>query len=406
MAVAKVGTGCCVDNSNKDVNREEIVRGCFTTQSGEPLTNKLITVFEQSFASNTLRLIAKSHTDTDGNFSLGPLESLSEKDIGRREYVVFAPANTHGPSWKIIKADTDFRQIKNIKLVANETIELKGKVITKENKPISGALIWIKQIIPNNAGKTSDPLLTIAPLSGWYTTSDETGNFIINDAPNNVSIGIEVSHPNFATSVVNANSSSPLDIVLDPAAVINGQVLYGGTKQPASNVTVQAQRIDRSYSYFAETETDLKGKYQLKSLPAGKYNIWAKEEDFTVNAIDSFEVKGGETYEVSSLNLIKGGFIKGKIIDANIDKPIRPGYGADVAIYGPSRPKSGVAVESSLIEPDGSFKIRVAPGRNYIYLRPGKDYRQQVISPPYHWVEIKDGETAKVIFKVQEPSDK
>ncbi|MEA3227288.1 MAG: hypothetical protein U9Q07_15165, partial [Planctomycetota bacterium] len=60
----------------------------------------------------------------------------------------------------------------------------------------------------------------------------------------------------------------------------------------------------------------------------------------------------------------------------------------------------------SNIREDGSFRIRVAPGRNYIYLRPGDNWRreQAAVTPRSRWVEVADGQTVEVEFKIRKYS--
>lgn len=123
-------------------------------------------------------------------------------------------------------------------------------------------------------------------------------------------------------------------------------------------------------------------------------------------ALDSFKVEAGEAHQAPALRLIEGGFILGRVINEATGEPIKPGATSDVTIQGPSRPRSGAAVQSSRVREDGSFRIRVAPGRNYIYLRGGENWgRLQVATtPPSRWFEVAAGQAVEVEFKIRKYS--
>jgi 5-hydroxyisourate hydrolase-like protein (transthyretin family) len=245
-------------------------------------------------------------------------------------------------------------------------------------------------------------------LPGWSATTEQGGSFRIAGVPDGAIIQLFISHRDFAGIIVNVKPGAEAKIKMQPAATIAGRVLYGKTGKPAAGVIVQAQavehiRIPGGYSMsWAQTITDEQGRYKLESLYENKYNIWAEAENLTVVALDSFQAVAGETIEAPDLVLIEGGFITGRVIDEATGKPIRPGQHSDVGIYGPSRPKSGAAIESSDIKEDGSFIIRVAPGRNYIYLRAMGEWGgdKAIASPAGRWVNVSGGQTVEVEFKV------
>jgi hypothetical protein len=87
----------------------------------------------------------------------------------------------------------------------------------------------------------------------------------------------------------------------------------------------------------------------------------------------------------------KGGFVVGKVIDGATGKPFAPALGQSqyVAHYGPARPRTGAAVTSTKIQDDGTYRLRVAPGRNYVYLMDPKANASA-------WVEVVDGQEAQL----------
>lgn len=88
------------------------------------------------------------------------------------------------------------------------------------------------------------------------------------------------------------------------------------------------------------------------------------------------------------------------MLDAATGKPVQPGATGDVAIYGPSRPRSGAGCAISPVRPDGTFRIRVAPGSNYLYLRPGAGFAE--VGTGNYTLEVAPGEEKQVEFRVSE----
>ena len=132
-------------------------------------------------------------------------------------------------------------------------------------------------------------------------------------------------------------------------------------------------------------------------MPHTPFNIWAYVDGWTMRAHAGFLVTPGETVKAPDLKLVRGGFITGVVIDGVTGKRVQPGKGSDVGLYGPSRPRPGAAIESAKIESDGSFRIRAAPGANYVYLR-SRDAGWSRAEA--HDVEVKEGEVVAVKFVV------
>ena len=159
-----------------------------------------------------------------------------------------------------------------------------------------------------------------------------------------------------------------VDARLDLAAVVEGRVVNGKDGGPAAGVRVRCQGINEpGWGGWGGTHTDQNGRYRFDSLGPYKYNIWASADGYTMRAIDSFEAVRGTTKSGPDIQLVRGGFIVGHVVDADTGQPFRPsdaaappGYQPDVAMYGPARPRSGAACEAEPIQEDGSFKFRAA----------------------------------------------
>lgn len=195
-----------------------------------------------------------------------------------------------------------------------------------------------------------------------------------------------------------------------PWTTIEGRVVDAKTGAPLMGVTVSAQMTSASQapsrSWLAderlmlawrlssggEARTDEQGRYRLRALPLGAYNVWAEQPGRTGPAIDSLAGNRNAATAAPDLRLGRGGIVKGRVIDAATGEPLRlerPIPWADVVMfYGPARPKSGGAVESTPIGSDGTFELRAPPGVNFLYV----NGRTQKIVP----VLVEEGETVEV----------
>jgi hypothetical protein len=108
------------------------------------------------------------------------------------------------------------------------------------------------------------------------------------------------------------------------------------------------------------------------SLPAGKFNVYLRKNPpgLTSAALDSFEVRQSQTVEAPPIRLIKGGLIKGRLIDDATGQPAtRTGdEWVSIGAHGPSRPRSGASIEGAGVKKDGTFEMRLPPGTNWIYV--------------------------------------
>ena len=181
---------------------------------------------------------------------------------------------------------------------------------------------------------------------------------------------------------------------LDPRIQIQGQVVFADSGQPVADVRVHAQPVDRSrvrkrafidrvqtalteswfgkgpnYHREGDSLTDKDGRFVLAGLQKGKYNVFVDAGDgWVAPAIESFDATRRKT-QVDTIHLVKGAVIKGQLVDSKTGKIVAVGNRkVRIGMHGPSRPRSGAAIDSALVMPDGTFEIRVVPGKNVLYL--------------------------------------
>lgn len=237
--------------------------------------------------------------------------------------------------------------------------------------------------------------------------TDEQGAVTIPSLPQGWQLRLEVSDVRFAQltyeNAVPLNKGSQTTakpIRLQPGSSVRGRVTYGLTGKPAVGVRVGAQGVGAERG-GGEAVTDAAGRYHLKQLAAGTYNIALdlKGElaaDWTARAHEKAYVGPGERREGLDFTLIRGALIQGKVTAADTGQPVP---GAHVGVYGPAHPRSGAWVQGVQTGPDGTYRHRVPEGRQYLYisgvppgfLRPAK---------PGQELTLKDGESRSVSFQL------
>lgn len=222
---------------------------------------------------------------------------------------------------------------------------------------------------------------------------------------------LRVNHPDYVrTQVPITTIPGGLNMVLAKGATIRGQILRGTTAASLADRLIFIQPVEGqssdAHAFWAFTRTDGNGRYRVDSLPGGKFNILLEDSrsDVTAAAIDSLVVLEGQTVEAPPLRLVKGGVVKGIVIDDANGKPVHHEESEllDVQIKGPSRPWSGAAVDVAEISKDGQFEIRLPPGTNWLALRTDNpDETFESTSENGGYVSVPDGGEVRVEYHVR-----
>jgi hypothetical protein len=234
-----------------------------------------------------------------------------------------------------------------------------------------------------------------------YAKTNEKGEFAIHDLPESKPPSTPILRaiaPGFGTGLVGYPSvPGKIEIVLDPAAIVEGRVVEKAAGEPVAGARVQAQGQHR-YG-FEQAITDADGRYRFESMVEDDYNIWVSRPEWTVEALDGFHAVAGKTSTAPDLKLTRGGFIVGKVVEEGTGKPplFEPEDNTDIAWYGPSRPRSGAACEVAHIDDDGAFRMRVPPGVTDPYFR-SMNWIGWFDRDP---VEVAEGETVEVQVTVR-----
>lgn len=240
-----------------------------------------------------------SETDSDGLFEFYTDEFNNRKS----EEMVYLVANPSQKQYSIGWIElTEETNVENIVINLYDSESITGVVKDSKGNPIENAQVEILFIANTNISPPSYLYFT-CKQSPFGTTTDESGNFVINSIPENSSLQLCAFAPDFARKKKVAKAAEQyIQFNLKPETRIEGRVVYGDTGKPAKNITIAVQGV-RPTSGFAMTKTDENGYYAITNLPAGTYNVFLNEESIEWTAIAKEKVKVDEDETAKNMNL-------------------------------------------------------------------------------------------------------
>lgn len=391
-------------------NQTRTIRGLCVDQDGNPLPDVAVTLYQREKSYTPAAALKTATTGADGMFELVGIELQS--DI----YKCFVVAQAPGRSTAVENLRHDHRG--ELTLTLRDAATFSGTIRGEDDKPVPNAVVTF-DIFGNY------------PVGVRTAKTDEQGKFAITDlgsydikdraaegsdgrvATFSLGVYFTVLHPDLARARLDCTKiPNDLDIVLAPAAIIEGTVLADGGVSTAG-LEILAGLMEQEGAFVnggrvsvGSVTVGQDGKYRIASLPAGKYKISVLNmpPTLTGTAIDSFEVKQGQVNIAPPLRLIAGGIIRGRLIDDYSGLPItfRPHESATVGLVGP-------ASRSAKVAADGTFELRAVPGTNHIYLEGagpnevviGKHNRNDGMRDTRQEVQVPDGGTVNVEIRLR-----
>jgi hypothetical protein len=353
------------------------LQGICTDQHSDPIPGARVRVFWLISNDEPLQMAAEVKSDEDGKFSIPGVAALPDdkkRAPGFTGIIVTATATGHVSTVKLLNAaDAGWAA-----LVLDDNPGTLSGIITDENgKPLQGAVVYQHTVgtdpIPELQSAVTDEQgrYAISDLTRWNSKDTERRDLKTGMVSRVTARFFEIVHPQYAHSRGSyAAIPQEVNISLAPPAVVEGQVIDALTGQPLANVPVSAQGVARSEWY--PTRTNATGRYRL-IMNKDHYNIWAEADERIAIAVNAIAAEPGKTITDVDIPMVKGGFVIGKVIDGATGKTLEPPLGQPqyVAHYGPARPRTGAGVTSTKIQDDGTYRLRVAPGHNYVYLMNG-----------------------------------
>jgi beta-lactamase regulating signal transducer with metallopeptidase domain len=380
--------------------RKIAIHGTSQDSQHKPIANASVRVFRYASAIDPPVLLAQTKTDGEGRYRLRNIEiPAAREDAMGGNPILVATANGYVSEMRAARTKTDDLELPLE--MDNNPGTLSGVVTDRQGRPIPGVSVFaLFSPLPGVATAVTDAQghYAITDLKRWMP--EETKRFDPKTGLGTMtsSCTFRLSHPDYPlTMASNTGIPQTVNVTLKPAAVVEGRVIDSVTNQPAKNVTVSAQGIVK-HGWF-QTRTDQRGRYRL-AMTRDYYNIWAAAEDRIAIAVKARSAEPGKTVSGGDIQLVRGGFVVGTVFDAATNRPVsstadHPIY---VAHYGPSRPHTGAAVTSTAVNGDGTYRLRVAPGRNYVYLMSGHHDSANV--------DVEDGRDTKLDLRFDDSPHK
>ena len=360
-APAVAASGLPVDSDGKasaeKTDGQVTFAGLCHDDQGRPIAGAEVVLYRVDLMGNrTQRLLQTERTNKDGKFRFAPVDDLSKgMPAWQRALPQAAPYEIHAratgratvgefvPQSSIDSGHIDMRM--------REGATLSGRVTGPDGKPVKGATVWAIGLIK--------------PIPGiGCATTDAAGRFEIQDLGKidmtkppagtttwQTGMPLHISCPGFGDKRVEYGKvPGTVDVQLERAAVVEGRVVYGDQGKPAAGVRVQFQGIKDGA--FDRAVTDADGRYRFDSLGLTSTTFGPSKMATRCGQLIHSRPCPARRRAVADLRLVRGGFIVGHVVDAETGQPFYPSdakappwFRPDVALYGPSRPRSGPACE-------------------------------------------------------------
>jgi hypothetical protein len=348
-----------------------------------------VTLWHNDLLRGSVDAAAEAFAAADGAFTLAGVPWFEKQQWGSHSFIVIARTEKRVGALTVRGDEVDPG---SLRIDLGETSEVRGVVLGKETgQPLADVSVWAR--ILGNPSKPGNVWLA-APLPLWTAVTDAEGRFLLKGLPKLAPLYLMAGNLEYArTSIQVDDPTKPVEVVLPLGGKVRGIVSMPDGK-PAARVRVRATS---SRAGYGETMTADDGTFCLSALEVGVYKVWAEAPDLTVIAVLDLDVAAGAVIEDQKVQLVKGGFIVGRIVDKATGKAITPGPHTDVAMYGPARGNGG-SCEATPVLPDGTFRIRAPAGKNHIYLRGTEGW-----SEPSENVDVVEGQETKVEWQLVKP---
>ncbi len=349
------------------------------------------------------RLIGRTITNDAGQFVFGHVPQLQGRD---ELYLFIAKKKGLATGEGTLRRRHDWVDIG----MGRPGVSMNGVVRDEEGKPIPDALLsgWLYYSYA-------------VPEAAPSARTNKRGEFQIDDLGR---FGeCSVTHPDYLSEGLRSARSNPVEVVLQKACVVRGQVIDDETRRPVPGARVTMQRLGHVGERFVPpggggelhghtVSTDLEGRYQFEGLGPGSFTL-----DFRGGLggaasarIDRASVGAKQTLEVPTVRLAKGANVtvrlidneKDRLVDTEADETVSIGIRSAAGGVGaePAKPR----LETLHMRDDGTIGVWLPAGKHAISLSGGPFFSigdvREGMGHDVREVEIKGGEEPTVDFRV------
>ncbi len=422
--------------------RKITIRGKCVDDDGNPVANATVRVLQDRIMIDTvsktdsdpMTVIAEVKSDASGEFAFNDVEAPPADPHPQLRKMLYVTATAAGRASAVALESVmlnyahDLNELKigfaeEPFILSQDRLTVSGVVTDPAGRPVAGARVYMGMGYGN-------------PIPGmWSAVTDQAGRYAIHDLERWKKTVVEETDPDGTKSTITTRNSAAafnsqirvlhpqyaltteavgevpgtVDIKLKPAAIVEGKVIDQVTGQPAAAVVVFAKGI--GHDEFALAKTDTSGRYRFQ-LSKDHYNIWVESKDRIAPVLKAVPAAPDKPVTNADFRLLQGGIVVGTVIDDATNRPLVGSKDKPyiVAHYGPAcmrmerqswmvgEPDLSIGVQQETrVNPDGSFRLRVAPGRNGVFFI--ENYGETEQSPQI--VTIADGEEKRVELRVK-----
>ena len=365
--------------------------GRVVDSDGEPVADaEILYSVKYSVESAPPKSVAQTTADGTFNFEF-PRPNL--KEWNRVDIVAVHPDHAFG--WRNLSP----KSATNVEIQLATPAVISGKIMDEAGEPIQAGEAWIGLLSSSDQllGVHASYLLEdVIPIP--HAKSDPNGEFVIHGLPKGGKTILFVQGLGYAkerSEGVRVGTEG-LRFRLKREARIEGRLSYTDTGEPVQDATVALQGIYPT-EVWEHVGVDVDGKYFLKNLAPGTYSLFLFEgpDGWTAAANERLEIVEGQTVSNIDLTLVRGGFITGRVTDADTGEPIANQH---ISFYDAARPESQQAANhGAKTDETGTYRFRAAPGKALVYT--GAEHGYQDVGQMRRYVDVVEGATVAVDFE-------
>ena len=326
------------------------------------------------------RVLGRGVSAADGQFSLDTARTSFTRFF---EVYILAAAPGFGLGWAELNANSGAPKVE-FRLLPEQAI--RGKLFDVNGQPAPSVKLQIWSVgRPTKIGTFDGVSIGSAhvpdALGNWPrpVTTDDQGRFTLAGIGRDVTVGVSVrdgrfAGQNFRIQTDNHDGAKEFSQTLEPATIIEGQVLAADTGEPIKAAVI-------SMSSGAHVRTDAHGHYTANVRPATHYRaeVFPPEGTPFLAIEQDVSCPKGTVRQTQDVKLPLGVLLRGKVIEQGSRRSIA---GASVQWLA-ARSRAGVIEGWQSVvttKDDGCYQIVVPPGKGHLFVYgPTSDYVLEVI---------------------------
>jgi hypothetical protein len=245
--------------------------GRIITPRGSPVAEATVTLIGRDPDEGLGVVVASTTSDAGGRFAFGEPGRLLAR------YPVAPAMVVQAPGWAV-SVHTIVYPEEGVEITAAPATELQIAFADASGGPAAGVRVTVDALLFAGAPR-SYLSLPSEPRAQFAGETDAQGLCRIGALPQGATASLWVEDERFAQlgaerQVALGESAVTVakPVALARGASMGGTVTYGPTGKPAAGIRVGAQAVGDGMGW-GSTMTDSRGRYSLKQLPAGEYNI-------------------------------------------------------------------------------------------------------------------------------------